>query len=180
MLSVTWRLLDSASGQAVASDMISETSPNFPLDLPSPSEDSVRSPETRLLHDRILALALRSIRDRLLPKPQTVQVYLAKGNLSEGCNLGKSGRWNDALEFFLRVPVFPKPKDDSYRLYNLGIAHEALAYSERRIGNVGAFLKHVEESKRFLTEALRLNPGEKIYAAAQARVAEWHTYVTTQ
>jgi hypothetical protein len=173
LLSVTWRLLD-VSGRVLASDTASQPSRDFPLDLSS------RSPEARLLREGILALTVGSIQPRLLPTLEAIQIDLAEGKLSEGCSLGKSGRWNDALAFFLRVPVFPNPKDESYRLYNIGIAHEVLAYNEDGRGNAAGSRTHIEETRRLLTEALRLNPGEKTYAAAHSRVAEWIAYAAAR
>jgi len=179
-LSVTWRLLEGGSGRVLASDTVRENSPDFPVRIPKPSDSPEGSADTRLLEQRIFSLMFQSIKPRFQPRPQTTEVYLAQGKLSPGCDLGKSGRWKDALDFFVRVPVFSKPEDDSYRLYNTGIADEVLAYDEWRLGEAKASLQHFAESSRFLSDAVRLNPGEKTFSSAQARVTEWQAYVNAR
>ena len=65
---------------------------------------------------------------QLSPRSFSEVVELPSGRLKDAGKLLESGLWSEALAFLSSVPSFKDQKDDAYRIYGIGIAHEALAY----------------------------------------------------
>ena len=59
---------------------------------------------------------------------ETLDVPLARGKLDEANNLAEKGLWERYLETLETMTPLPKTTDDAYRLYDIGVAYEALAY----------------------------------------------------
>lgn len=64
----------------------------------------------------------------LSPRVSSEIVVLPSGTLKETSKLLEAGLWSEALDRLVSMPPFKDPKDDAYRLYSIGVAHEALAY----------------------------------------------------
>lgn len=65
---------------------------------------------------------------QLSPRSFSEVFELPSGKLKDASKLLESGLWSEALAFLSSMPSFKDPKDDAYRIYGIGIAHEALAY----------------------------------------------------
>ena len=63
----------------------------------------------------------------LSPRVSSEIVALPSGTLKETSKLFEAGRWDEALHRLVSMRPFKDPQDDAYRLYSIGVAHEALA-----------------------------------------------------
>jgi hypothetical protein len=59
---------------------------------------------------------------------EVIEVYLARGKLDDANKLADAGLWSRMLESLEQMPPLPNQEDDAYRLYNIGVAYEALGY----------------------------------------------------
>ena len=94
------------------------------------SED-MNPPTDAELRTRLLTSAVRQIVVQLVNTRETITVLLAKGKgaMDEGVKAAEGGLWTRALEAWETMPPLPRPVDDAYRLYDAGVANEALAYA---------------------------------------------------
>ena len=94
------------------------------------SSEELNPPTDAELRSRLMLDAVDQIAEHIVNTNQSVEVYLAKqkGALDEGDKAAQAGLWERALETFETAPPFPRPSEDAYRLYNIGVAYEALAY----------------------------------------------------
>ncbi len=71
----------------------------------------------------------KQIASYLVITPETTDVPLAVGGpLDATEKLAVSGLWSRNLEDLETLTPFPDPRNDAYRLYDIGVAEEALAY----------------------------------------------------
>jgi tetratricopeptide (TPR) repeat protein len=100
---------------------------------------------------------------------ETVEVYLAKqrGALDQGDKLAATGLWERALETFETAQPLPKPEEDAYRLYDIGVAYEALAYAAE---DEKSAMKFLDESAINYGKAIDAKPGEKYFLEPQKRI----------
>jgi len=97
---------------------------------------------------------------QLCPRVSSEIVVLASGKLSEASNLFELGHWSDAIALLSSLPAFKNSKDDAYRLYSIGVAHEALAYKtlvplEKK--------RQLEQAVRNYQRAAELKPDENMF-----------------
>ena len=97
---------------------------------------------------------------RLVSTDETVEVNLARGKLDGANKLAESGLWSRNLETLETMTPLPNPKDDAYRLYNVGVANEALGYqSEDR----AAAKKFLEQAAINYGKAIDAKPDEQLF-----------------
>jgi hypothetical protein len=72
---------------------------------------------------------------------QAVDVYLARGKLDSANKLAESRLWSRNLENLETMTPFANPHDDAYRLYNIGVAYEALGYQSEDRSAAKKFLE---------------------------------------
>jgi tetratricopeptide (TPR) repeat protein len=130
-------------------------------DLSPPTDAELRS---RLIND-----VVRQIASHLVNTNETVEVYLAKdkGALDDGDKQASAGLWQRALETYETATQLPKPGDDAYRLYNIGVAYEALAYKAE---NQKAAMKFLDEAAINYGKAIDAKPAEKYFLEPQRRI----------
>jgi hypothetical protein len=129
----------------------------------SDARDVVTGPRTDDLNDVYVKLADDAaglILAQLSPRVYTEVVELPSGKLKEVSKLFEANKWNEALKLLATTPQFKNQKDDAYRLYSIGIAHEALAYAapndaERR--------GHFEQALDNYNRATELKPLEDAF-----------------
>ncbi|MEK6287783.1 MAG: hypothetical protein AABO57_18855 [Acidobacteriota bacterium] len=61
---------------------------------------------------------------QLSPRVYSEIVALPSGKLKEASKLLESGLWSEALTLLSSMPAFKDLKDDAYRFYSIGVAHE--------------------------------------------------------
>lgn len=133
------------------------------------SSESLNAPTDAELRSKLLMDAVQQIAEHLVNTKETVEVYLAKksGPLDQGDKLAATGLWERALEAFETAQPLPKPEDDAYRLYNIGVAYEALAYAAE---DEKSAMKFLDEAAINYGKAIDAKPSEKYFLEPQKRI----------
>ena len=97
----------------------------------------------------------------------TLSSMLARGKMDEANNLAEKGLWERYLETLETMTPLPKSTEDAYRLYDIGVAYEALAYQSE---DKNATQKFLEKAAINYGKAIDANPGEKLFAEPQNRI----------
>jgi hypothetical protein len=132
------------------------------------SED-MNPPTDAELRTKLLTEAVQKIVVQLVNTRETVEVYLAKGKgpMDTGVKEAEGGLWTRALEIWETMPALPRPVDDAYRLYDVGVANEALAYAA---DNYQSATKFLNEAAINYGKAIDDNPAEKYFIGPQKRI----------
>ena len=132
-------------------------------DLNPPTDAELRA----LLIDR----AVGKIAEHIVNTHEIVEVYLSRqrGALDEGDRLAVGGLWERALETFETATPNPKPAEDAYRLYNVGVAYEALAYKAK---DPKVAMKYLDEAAIDYGKAIDSRPAEKYFLEPQQRIED--------
>ncbi|HEX4286229.1 MAG TPA: hypothetical protein VHZ28_14135 [Terracidiphilus sp.] len=133
------------------------------------SSEDLNPPTEPELRAKLLNQAVHQIAQHLVTTNETVEVYLAKGKkpLDEGNKQAKAGLWQRALETYETAPSMQKPTDDAYRLYDIGVAYEALAYTAE---DEKAAMKFLDEAAINYGKAVDAKPAEKYFLEPQKRI----------
>ena len=97
---------------------------------------------------------------KLTPTVEVVNVLVPKGSLEALLNFAEAGLWSrysEALE--ARTPK-SNPVEESYRLYALGLAYEAMAYGA---DDLETTLRYLEKSAENYNAAINDNPKEDYF-----------------
>jgi hypothetical protein len=120
------------------------------------------------LHNRLIQDAALQIASHLVNTTEQVEIYLAKGGgLDEADKLMESKLWTRALEQLETMKPFDKPEDDAYRLYDLGVVNEAMAYEAEDIQKAR---KYLQEASIDYGKAIDGKPTEKYFLQPQTRI----------
>jgi tetratricopeptide (TPR) repeat protein len=121
------------------------------------------------VRSRLILDAVQQIAEHIVNTDESVGVFLAKkeGPLDEGDKAAQTGLWERALETFETAPAFPKPEEDAYRLYDIGVAYEALAYQAE---DEKAAMKYLDQAAINYGKAIDAKPDEKYFLAPQKRI----------
>jgi tetratricopeptide (TPR) repeat protein len=133
------------------------------------SSEDLNPPTDSELRGHLMLDAVRQIAEHIVTTKESIEVYLAKqkGGMDEGDKLAQSGLWQRALESFETATPLPKPQDDAYRLYNAGVAYEALAYAAE---DEQAAMKFLDEAAIDYGKAIDQKPTEKYFLDPQKRI----------
>ena len=131
------------------------------------SEDGPPTPAE--LRSRLIIDAVQQIAEHIVDSNETVDVLLARkdGPLEEGDKDALTGLWERALETYETAPAFPKPEEDAYRLYDIGVAYEALAYQAE---DQKAAMKYLDQAAINYGKAIDAKPDEKYFIEPQKRI----------
>jgi hypothetical protein len=125
-------------------------------------------PSRDAIEDQLIDNAVRKAAGRVSPGRDPIRVLLARSDDVDRLNgLAQSRRWQDWLEALTAVRPNSNAKRDSYRLHNLAVANEAIAYEATALEEQAARLR---EASRFIMQAGTQNPDEKYIAESQARI----------
>ena len=131
-------------------------------------EDADTPPSAAELHNRLIQEAAQQITSHLVNTTEDVEVYLAKGNgLDEADKLMEQKLWSRALEQLETMKPFPTPEEDAYRLYDLGVVNEAMAYQAEDLQKAR---KDLEEASTDYGKAIDGKPTEKYFLQPQTRI----------
>jgi tetratricopeptide (TPR) repeat protein len=132
------------------------------------SED-LNPPTDSELRGKLTQDAVRQIAEHIVNTKETIEVFLAKqkGGLDDGDKLAQAGLWQRALEAFETTPPLPKTQEDAYRLYNIGVAYEALAYQAE---DEKSAMKYLDEAAIDYGKAIDQKPAEKYFLEPQKRI----------
>jgi hypothetical protein len=125
-------------------------------------------PTAAELHNRLIQDAAQQIAAHLVNTTEQVEVYLAKGGgLDEAVKLMDEKLWSRALEQLETMKPFATPEDDAYRLYDLGVVNEAMAYESEDIQKAR---KDLQEASINYGKAIDGKPTEKYFLQPQTRI----------
>lgn len=124
-----------------------------------PTDAELRS---KMLHDVVSQIA-----SRLVNTDETVEVLLARGKLDEANKQAEAGLWSRNLETLETMTPFSSKEEDAYRLYNIGVAYEALAYAAE---DQKAAKKYLEDAAINYGKAIDDKPDEKYFLVPQRRI----------
>jgi len=132
------------------------------------SED-INPPTPSELRSRLILDAVQQIAEHLVNSDEKIEVLLAQktGPLDEGNKAAQAGLWERALETYETATPFPKPEDDAYRLYNTGVAYEALAYGA---SDEKMVMKYLDQAAINYGKAIDAKPNEKYFVEPQKRI----------
>jgi tetratricopeptide (TPR) repeat protein len=133
------------------------------------TSEELNPPTEPELRSKLLNEAVHQIAQHLVNTNETVEVYLAKGKkaLDEGDKQAEAGLWQRALETYETAPPMSKPVDDAYRLYDIGVAYEALAYAAE---DEQSAMKFLDEAAINYGKAIDAKPAEKYFLEPQKRI----------
>ena len=132
------------------------------------SED-INPPTPSELRSRLILDAVQQIAEHLVNSDEKIEVLLAQkaGPLDEGNKAAQTGLWQRALETYETATPFPKPDEDAYRLYNVGVAYEALAYAA---SDEKMIMKYLDQAAINYGKAIDAKPSEKYFVEPQKRI----------
>lgn len=131
--------------------------------------EQLNPPTDAELRSRLINDVVHQIASHLVNTNETVEVYLAKdkGPMEQGDKEASAGLWQRALETYETATPNPKPEDDAYRLYNIGVAYEALAYKAE---DQKSAMKFLDQAAINYGKAIDAKPGEKYFLDPQKRI----------
>jgi hypothetical protein len=126
-------------------------------------------PPTRdAIEDQLLDNTVRRAAGRISPGREPVRVLLARSDDVDRLNAtALSRRWQEWLTALEAVKPNRDRKRDSYRLHNLAVANEAIAYEATALEEQTARLGL---AKKFVGQAFQQNPEEKYIVESEARI----------
>jgi hypothetical protein len=121
------------------------------------------------LRSRLLLDVVQQIAEHIVNTNESVDVFLAreKGAMEEGDKAAEGDQWERALETFETAPAASKPEEDAYRLYDIGVAYEALAYEA---DDYKASMKYLDQAAINYGKAIDAKPSEKYFLDPQKRI----------
>jgi hypothetical protein len=129
------------------------------------TEDSSGPPTATQLREDLIHKAIHEIASRITATNEPVDIMLAQGKLDKVNQSAEHGLWSRYLEDLERMP--PLAKDDAYRLYNIGVAYEALAYQTDDRKAAKGFL---QEAAINYGKAVDAKKDEKYFLEPQKRI----------
>ena len=75
--------------------------------------------------------------------------------------------WQRALDELQAATPFPKEEDESYRIYDLGLAMEALGYDSKTSAEQR---EDIFKAAEYYDKALEMNRKEKYFVETSARI----------
>jgi hypothetical protein len=111
--------------------------------------------------------AVHQIASRLVNTEEPVEVFLARGKLDDANKQADAGLWTRYRETLETMTPLPNKEDDAYRLYNIGVAYEALAYESE---DQAAATKFLQEAAINYGRAIDDKPSEKYFLEPQKRI----------
>ncbi len=130
--------------------------------VPSTEEDV----KQELIRDVVVQIA-----SKLGNTTRSIEVQVATGD----SHLDRAGEffdqqlWSRGLDELEKTPAFPKPEEESYRQYDLGLAYEAISYNS---SNANDQRENIFKAAEYYDKALELNPKEKYFVATVARTRD--------
>ena len=130
--------------------------------------DDDTPPTATELHNRLIQDAALQIASHLVNTTEQVDVYLAKGGLLDQADkLMEAKLWSRALEQLETMKPFDQKEQDAYRVYDLGVVNEALAYQAE---DVQKARKYLQEAAIDYGKAIDGKPTEKYFLQPQTRI----------
>ncbi len=158
-----------SSGNSTAHGMMSQFTGTFSRMKGGHNSEDINPPTPAELRSNLIIDAVQQIAEHLVDTNESLDVFLARkdGPLDEGDKDAEAGLWERALETFETATAFPKPEEDAYRLYDIGVAYEALAYQAE---DEKAAMKYLDQAAINYGKAIDAKPDEKYFLEPQKRI----------
>jgi tetratricopeptide (TPR) repeat protein len=158
-----------SEGNSTSHGMMGEITGKFSRAKGGARSEDLNPPTPAELRSRLIIDAVQQIAEHLVDTNETVDAYLARkdGPLEEGDKDALTGLWERALETYETAQPFPKPAEDAYRLYDIGVAYEALAYQAE---DQKAIMKYLDQAAINYGKAIDAKPDEKYFLEPQKRI----------
>lgn len=133
--------------------------------------DEIAPPSTDDLTQRLVKEVVQKIAVSLGNTVQPIEAQVAGGHdsLDRAADFMEQRLWARAIEELEKTPVLAKPKDESYRQYNLGLAYEAMSYEAKTYNEQRANLFKAQEHYDSATE---MNRDQRYFVEVVARLKE--------
>jgi hypothetical protein len=165
---------EAATNQAVNQSALDKMEGPFKRMFGKKTEVASGPPSPSELQDKLINEAIDQIVPRITTTNETIEVLLARGKLDEANKSAEGGLWTRYLEQLEQMTPFPKTKDDAYRLYDIGVAYEALAYQSE---DEDAARKNLKEAAIHYGKAVDAKPEEKNFIEPQKRIETAMSYM---
>jgi hypothetical protein len=130
--------------------------------------EDTHPPTEAELRTTLFNSAVHQIVAEIVVTQEIIEVYLAKGKgLDAGVKDAEAGLWTRSLEAWETTKPLDKPVEDAYRLYDLGVAYEALGYSAT---DPQTAMKYLSQASINYGKAIDSNPAEKYFREPQKRI----------
>jgi len=168
------REFESGTNEATDKSLTSKMADPFKKLAGKKVEDTGAPPTPLELRELLIHQVVSQIASRLVSTDEPVQVLLAHGKQLDSVNkLAESAMWQRYLEALETTTPFPDPRDDAYRLYNIGVANEALAYQTEDRKAASTLL---QDAAINYGKAIDQRPDEKYFLEPQNRIETAITY----
>ena len=125
-------------------------------------------PSRNAVENTLADNVIRKAAGRISPGREPVRVLLARSDDVDNLNLlAQNKRWQDWLGALEGVAPHRDRKRDSYRLHNLALAHEALAYEASATDDS---LAQLAQAATLVAQASQQNPDEKYIVESSNRI----------
>jgi hypothetical protein len=133
------------------------------------SSEEMNPPTDAELRSKLLLDVVQQIAEHIVNTNEAIDVFLAKekGPIEEGDKQAEGELWERALETFETAQASSKPEEDAYRLYDIGVAYEALAY---QADDDKTAMKYFDQAAINYGKAIDAKPSEKYFVDPQKRI----------
>ena len=195
-MEVAYQAIDNATKTALDSENLTQTAGYDPVgttsffDMHKNAKKEAAERSENETTDQLVDGIVDSMSRRIAPTNQPFDAPLPGKKLEPLSSLASSDRWGAVEEQAEKMDKFPKPEDDSYRLYLIALAKEAQAYdltreaNERDLGKRADISpaeaekdfqraqKYLDEASKTYKDILASNPKEKEFRPGDTRTEE--------
>lgn len=127
------------------------------------------APTAGAVEQILLQRIVSQIVPRLVPTFEGVKVMLGRPNdqVDDVNKLAEAGLWQQALQRLETMKPIQDKNKEPYRVFNIGVANEALAYQAPDVASAKTFL---EQAALKYAAALEMKPDEKYFRDPQMRI----------
>ncbi len=156
------------SGNAVSGGLLGGMKNSFKRVTGGAKSENMNPPTDAELRNDLMNDAVQQIARQLVTTRETIEVLLAKGKgMDDGVKDAEAGLWSRALEAWETAPALPRPVDDAYRLYDIGVAYEAMGYAA---DDVQIAMRFLDQASINYGKAIDSDPAEKYFLEPQKRI----------
>jgi hypothetical protein len=134
--------------------------------MPGKSVDEDAPPTIDSVRQKLIERVAAQIAERLVNTEQRVEVLLARGDLDDANRFAEAGLWAKMLESLETMHPL-EPEQDAYRIYNIGVAYEAMAYHAEDPKTARKFF---DQAAINYGRAVDGRPSEKYFLEPQNRI----------
>ena len=128
------------------------------------------APTRSSLEDHLVEVAAARVAAKLVGSVEPVAALLPRGSFEAYLSFAENGAWEQYFEGVESVGEKPRPAEEAYRQYALGLANEAMAY---RQNDPTKALEYLRTAESCYQRATQLRPEEKLFTEPYANA--WAT-----